>query len=86
MTHGVEPTGHGDARRDAALERYRTLRPAVEDGVPLVRAARYAGVPLRTAQRWMADYKREGLAGLAPKSAAATGAAAAGCPSNSKDS
>ena len=45
MTHDSEPTGQGDARRDAALERYRTLRPAVEDGVPLARARAMRACP-----------------------------------------
>ena len=62
-----EPVGLAQARRDAALQRFRSLRPAVEDGVPLTRAAEEAGVPLRTAQRWLASYKKDGLAGLSPK-------------------
>ncbi len=57
--------GLSEQEREEAMERFRVLKPAVEDGVPLARAAREAGVPLRTAQRWMASYKREGLAGLA---------------------
>src|SRR4051794_39000059 len=32
--------------------------------VPLTRTAAAAGVPLRTAQRWLARYRRDGLAGL----------------------
>lgn len=54
-----------EARRTRALECFRVLRPIVEDGVPLTTVAREAGLPLRTTQRWMATYKREGLAGLA---------------------
>ncbi len=53
------------AQRDAALEYYRLLRPALEDGVPLARLAREVGLPLRTAQRRVAAYHRLGLAGLA---------------------
>ena len=41
------------------------LGPHVFDGVPLTLAADMAGVPLRTAQRWLAAYTAEGAAGLA---------------------
>ena len=48
-----------------ALERYRMLQPCVEHHVPLTHVARHHGIPLRTAQRWLAQYRREGLARLA---------------------
>jgi putative transposase len=70
LGHGRPETGLAgftEQQRKVALERFRVLRPAVEEGSPLTRAARDAGAPLRTAQRWMAAYKREGFAGLAPK-------------------
>ena len=54
-------------RLSGALDRFEVLRPALEDGVPLVRAAKASGVPPRTAQRWMAAYKMEGLSVLSPK-------------------
>lgn len=53
-----------DAEREVALERFHLLRPALEDGVLLARVGGEERVPLRTAQRWMAAYKREGLSGL----------------------
>ena len=53
-----------------AMARFAVLRPHLEDGVPLARAADAAGVPLRTAQRWLARYRRDGLAGLARLAAA----------------
>jgi putative transposase len=53
------------ARREMAMRRWAVLRPHVEDGVPLTAAAREAGVPLRTAQRWLARYRADGLIGLA---------------------
>ncbi|MEV0163395.1 Mu transposase C-terminal domain-containing protein [Nonomuraea fuscirosea] len=53
------------AQRERALERYRILRPHLDDGVPLARVAAHAGRPYRTLQRWLADYRRDGLAGLA---------------------
>jgi putative transposase len=52
-------------RRREAMARLAVLRPALEEDVPLARAAAAADVPLRTAQRWLARYQRDGLAGLA---------------------
>lgn len=54
-----------EPQRAVALQRWRLLRPVVEDGVPLARAARQAEVPLRTAERWLARYRSGGLSGLA---------------------
>jgi putative transposase len=50
--------------RTRALERYRMLQPCVEHDVPLTHVARHHGLPLRTAQRWLARYRRDGFAGL----------------------
>jgi putative transposase len=55
----------GEGGQARAMARFAVLRPHLEDGVPLTRAATEAGVPLRTAQRWLARYRRDGLAGLA---------------------
>ena len=55
----------GEGGQAQAMARFAVLRPHLEDGVPLTRAATEAGVPLRTAQRWLARYRRDGLAGLA---------------------
>ena len=55
-----------DARRMVALHRYRVLRPHLDEEVPLTQAANAAGVPRRTAQRWLTHYRRLGVAGLAP--------------------
>jgi putative transposase len=44
---------------------FEVLRPHLEAGVPLARAARAAGVSQRTARRWLAAYRRDGLVGLA---------------------
>ncbi|MDR6775744.1 Mu transposase C-terminal domain-containing protein [Azospirillum sp. BE72] len=57
-----------------AMARFAALRPHLEDGVPLARAAADAGVPLRTAQRWLARYRRDGLASLARRSRSDAGA------------
>ncbi|MBA2362492.1 MAG: DDE-type integrase/transposase/recombinase [Chloroflexia bacterium] len=56
--------GAGDAERAETLARFAVLRPHLEDGVPLTRAAREADVPFRTAQRWLARYRQGGLAEL----------------------
>jgi putative transposase len=58
-------TGLSDARRSEALQRWRVLRQHVEDAVPLARVAADAGMPERTARRWLARYRAEGLGGLA---------------------
>ncbi len=41
------------------------LRPHLHDAVPLVDAAEKAGIPIRTARRWLARYRADGPAGLA---------------------
>jgi DNA invertase Pin-like site-specific DNA recombinase len=50
--------------RATAMSRWKTLRPTIEDGVPLTRTAADADVGLRTAQRWLAAYRDSGLVGL----------------------
>ena len=54
-----------EAQRQLAMERFAVLQPHLEEDVPLARAARQAGVPVRTAERWLARYRQQGLAGLA---------------------
>src|SRR5262249_31980006 len=54
-----------EAQRQLAMERFAVLQPHLEEDVPLARAARHAGVPVRTAERWLARYRQRGLAGLA---------------------
>jgi transposase-like protein len=46
------------------MRRWEVLRPHVQHGVPLTRAARDAGVPPRTAERWLAQFRAGGLAAL----------------------
>ena len=46
-----------EAVRANAPLRSRVLRPHVEDGVPLIHTTRDAGVPERTAQRWLSRYR-----------------------------
>ena len=52
-------------RRAEAMARLAVLRPHLEDDVPLTRAADAAGVPVRTARRWLSRFRQDGVAGLA---------------------
>ncbi len=62
-----------EAQRERAMARWSVLRPHLEEGVALVEAARRAGTPPRTAQRWLARYRQAGLAGLARRPRADAG-------------
>lgn len=53
-----------EAQREVAWARWLVLAPTVEGAVPLAEAAAHAGVPLRTAQRWLTRYRTGGLGGL----------------------
>lgn len=53
-----------EAERQAALDRFRLLRAHLEDRVPLWSVAQAAGIPYRTAARWVSLYHHSGLAGL----------------------
>jgi len=53
-----------ERQRGQAMARFDVLRPYLEEGVPLLRAAGDAGVPIRTAERWLARYRQGGLASL----------------------
>jgi putative transposase len=53
-----------EGQREQAMTRFRILRSHTERGVPLPRAAQAAGVGLRTVERWLAQYRADGLAGL----------------------
>jgi transposase-like protein len=52
---------------EEALARFRILRPAIEDGVPLSEVARGHGITPRTLRRWRTALREEGFAGLARK-------------------
>ena len=54
-----------EVQRNQALEHHALLRPHLEDGVPLTAIAREQSISLRTLQRWLTRYRRDGLAGLA---------------------
>jgi putative transposase len=53
-----------ERQRQRAFDRYQTLRPHLEQDVPLARVAAEASMPMRTAQHWVSRYRRFGLAGL----------------------
>ena len=48
-----------------AARRLALLRPHLDGDAPLARVAADAGVPLRTARRWLARFREDGPAGLA---------------------
>ncbi len=62
-----------DPQRDKAMDRFAILRPFLEEGVPLARAAAEAAVPIRTARRWLARYQTDGLVGLTRPARSDTG-------------
>jgi hypothetical protein len=53
-----------DVERKLALERYKLLEPHLQNGRELRSVSKGSDVSFRTLQRWVARYKREGLAGL----------------------
>lgn len=65
--------GITEEARKRALERFRLLQPHLEDDRPLNEVAAAAGISFRTAQRWVALYRRFGLTALARKRRADTG-------------
>lgn len=54
-----------EAQRRHSMTRFAVLQPYLEGDTPLACIARDAGVPIRTVERWLACYRRDGLAGLA---------------------
>lgn len=53
--------------RTKAMQRFAFLKPHLEQGVPLVQLAQSQQVALRTARRWLAQYRKNGLVGLSRK-------------------
>lgn len=65
MTKQTRPlTTYTEEQRMQAQARVAIIRPFLEDGVPLTQIAEAQHLPLRTARRWVAEYRRCGLAGL----------------------
>lgn len=53
-----------EEQRERAYERYQVVRPYFEEGVAQTEIAREQKVPLSTLQRWVKQYREEGLCGL----------------------
>lgn len=65
---GQQPAAAGltEEQRASAMARYvAVIAPHLHDHLPLPAVAAQAGIPLRTAQRWLARYRGQDLAGLA---------------------
>ena len=62
-----ELSGLPESVRKLALDRFRLLQPHLEQNQPLRPIAIEAGIPYRTAQRWVTRFQRFGLAGLVRK-------------------
>jgi putative transposase len=60
-------SGLPEADRARAMERFQTIRPYLEEGIPVAQLARHKGIPLRTVWRWIGHYRKGGLGGLARK-------------------
>src|SRR5437660_1727970 len=63
----TELAGLTKESRKLALDRFHQIQPHLEQNHSLLSVAQAAGIPYRTAQRWVALYKIFGLAGLARK-------------------
>ena len=59
--------GLTEEARKLALDRFRLIQPSSEQSQSLQSVARAAGIPYRTAQRWVARYRLFGLAALVRK-------------------
>src|ERR1022692_4918516 len=59
--------GLTEEARKLAIDRFRLLRPHLEHDLPLKAVAAAAGIPFRTAQRWVSLYRQFGLTALARK-------------------
>lgn len=67
MSEMEQQTNLTDVEQTKALERLEVLHPFLEQGVPLKDIALHTHVPLRTLQRWLAQYYRDGIVGLTRK-------------------
>lgn len=73
MSEISPPHALSDEERAQALQRFYLVRPFLEEGVPLTQIAHHRGLQLRTLQRWVDRYRRQGLAGLVRKARADRG-------------
>ncbi len=61
----VSLTALSEAQRTQALERFTIIRPALEKEITQAEVARTQQISLRTVQRWIKNYREQGLTGLA---------------------
>lgn len=62
-----ELAGLSEETRKLAMERFRLLKPHIENDEPLTTVARADGIPYRTAHRLVSEYRRIGLTALVRK-------------------
>ncbi len=62
-----ELAGLLEKARKLALDRFRLIRPHLDENQSFKSVALAAGIPYRTARRWIAQYWQFGLAALARK-------------------
>lgn len=63
----TELAGFTEGSRKLALDRFHKIQPHLEQNKSLRSVAQAAGIPYRTAQRWVALYRMFGLSGLTRK-------------------
>ena len=73
MADPLPLTARSEDERNQVLARFYLLRPFFEEGVPLARLAQQQKLALRTARRWVRQYRQAGLAGLVRKARADRG-------------
>ena len=54
-----------EAQREQAQSRFTIIRPALEKEITQAEVARTHQISLRTVQRWIKNYREQGLTGLA---------------------
>jgi hypothetical protein len=59
----LAPTGLPERQRERGLDRYKGLRPHLEEDASLAGVAKEAPLPLRAAQRWVSQYRWLGYSG-----------------------
>lgn len=57
-------SSYSDAKRKAAVEKFKIINPHFTDGVLLLSISQERNIPLRTLQRWKKSYQDFGLKGL----------------------
>lgn len=58
---------HSDEQRQAAMAKYKMIKPNLDYTKSLAEISKDGGIPLRTLQRWKKNYQEDGLIGLVHK-------------------